>query len=231
MSTSWSLFVTDNHGIFVDNGCPNSRIDRWSINNTRLQSPMFFTSGCSDLFIDINNHTYCSLSDNNQVISKAWNDQTNTVTVNAGTGCRGNETHTLNYPVGIFVTDNLDMYVADCDNDRIQFFSSGNLNGTTVVGATAAGTITLNHPSGITMDADGYLFIVDCGNSRIIGSDSYGYRCVVGCSGSAGSTANQLRFPWNLSFDNFGNIFVVDTDNNRIQKFGISSNKSCSKWR
>jgi hypothetical protein len=136
---------------------------------------MFFTSGCGDLFIDINNHTCCSLSDDNQVISKAWNDQTNTVTVNAGTGRSGNEPHPLNYPVGVFVTDNLDMYVADCNNDRIQFFLSGHLHGTTVVGAAAAGTITLNLPSGITMDADGYLSIVDRWSNRIIGSDRYGY--------------------------------------------------------
>ncbi len=104
--------------------------------------------------------------------------------------------------------------------------SFGQLSGTTV--AESAITIALNQPSGVVLDADNYLFIVDCGNNRIIGSGPNGFRCVAGCSGLSGSSANQLYSPGMLSFDSYGNIFVTDRDNNRIQKFLLATS-SCGK--
>ncbi|CAF1565509.1 unnamed protein product, partial [Adineta steineri] len=56
------------------------------------------------------------------------------------------------------------------------------------------------------------------GNSRIVGSSLNGFRCLVGCNGE-GSQSNQLHYPFSLSFDRFGNMFVTDTVNSRIQKF------------
>jgi hypothetical protein len=44
-----------------------------------------------------------------------------------------------------------------------------------------------------------------------------------------GSAANQLSMPRHLSFDSYGNIFVVDGYNNRIQKFLLATN-SCGKY-
>ena len=74
---------------------------------------------------------------------------------------------------------------------------------------------------GVTLDGDGYLFIVDQRNHRVIGSGPGGYQCVVGCSGSYGSTSDQLNYPSTMSFDSVGNIFVSDCDNHRIQKFSL----------
>ena len=68
------------------------------------------------------------------------------------------------------------------------------------------------------------LFITDNGNQRIIGSDENGFRCIVGCSGRSGLASNQLNAPRNIAFDSFGNLFVVDQYNDRIQKFVLSSN-------
>ena len=71
------------------------------------------------------------------------------------------------------------------------------------------GTIVLSRPTGVVLDADGYLFIVDSGHHRIIGSGPGGFRCVVGCSGLAGSASDHLSSPATLSFDTDGNMFVV----------------------
>ena len=90
-------------------------------------------------------------------------------------------------------------------------------------------TITLNYPIAIILDADKYLFIADYFNHRIIGSNSNGFRCIAGCSGSSGSASNQLSHPSSLSFDSYGNIFVTDFMNSRIQKFFFMTN-SCSKY-
>jgi tripartite motif-containing protein 71 len=121
----------------------------------------------------------------------------------------------------------LDLYVADCNNNRIQVFQSGQLNGVTVAGNGASGAITLNCPTGVVLDTNGYLFIVDSNNHRIVGSGSYGFRCVVGCSGG-GSASNQLFYPQSMAFDSYGNMFVSDRSNGRIQKF-VFQNNTCGE--
>jgi hypothetical protein len=109
--------------------------------------------------------------------------------------------------------------VADCRNNRVQLFQSGELNGITVAGYESPNpTINLDCPSGIVLDAEKYLFIVDFGNHRIVGSSLNGFRCLVGCYRSD-SQSNRLNDPISFSFDRSGNMFVADQGNNRIQKF------------
>ena len=228
LSSPGSLFVTNDEQIFVDGGSSGNQIDRWTSNGTRLSSPMpSCSTRCYGMFVDVMDNLYCSQYDKHQVLRRSLLVESSAVTIVAGTGCSGSTTDTLSSPLGIFVTIDLDLYVADCGNDRVQFFRSGQMNGTTLVGNVANGTIALNCPSGIVLDADGYLFIVDQGNHRIVGSGPSGFRCLVGCSGQ-GSASHQLSSPWMMSFDRDGNIFVTDTDNNRIQKFLLSSN-SCGE--
>ncbi|CAF4403518.1 unnamed protein product, partial [Adineta steineri] len=73
------------------------------------------------------------------------------------------------------------------------------------------------------LDGDGYVFIVDNHNHRLIGSGRNGFRCIAACFGY-GSSSSQLYYPQSMSFDSYGNIFVTDQYNNRIQKFLLSSN-------
>jgi hypothetical protein len=189
---------------------------------------MYVGSACFGLFVDINNTLYCSLYDLHQVVTKSLNSDSNITRTVAGAGTAGSTSNMLNGPEGIFVDINLDLYVADYNNNRIQLFHSGQLNATTVAGnKSSSPTITLNNPSGTVLDANGYLFIVDNGNNRIIGSGPNGFRCLVGCTG-LGSASNQLGAPHILSFDSYGNMFVTDTGNSRIQKFILSTN-SCGK--
>jgi DNA-binding beta-propeller fold protein YncE len=150
--------------------------------------------------------------------------------VAAGTDCYGSAYNQLYYPLGIFVDTGLNLYVADCGNNRVQLYSSGQATAITVAGVTANGTITLSCPSGVILDGDGYLFIVDSYNHRIVGSGPNGFRCIVGCSTVAGSSSNQLDYPSALNFDSYGNIFVTDRDNSRIQKFILITNTSYGNY-
>jgi DNA-binding beta-propeller fold protein YncE len=160
---------------------------------------------------------YIALS---RIIIKLLNDDKNTSITVAGTGTGGFAPNMLLNPQGIFVDTNFDLYVADYYNDRIQLFRLGEQNGITIAGDRSKTIIiTLRRPTGIILDADKYLFIVDSNNHRIIGSDSNGFRCLVGCSASSGLASNQLNNPFTLRFDSYGNIFVTDSLNNRIQKF------------
>ena len=223
----YGLFVSANNDVYTcDSG--NDRVARWSKNGTLSQSAMFITNYCRGLFISANNILYCSLTDMHQVIAKSLSDPTNTLTIVAGSGCLGSETTTLSSPAGIFVDFNITLYVADSGNDRIQRFSSGQTNATTIAGGGAPSTITLSHPMDVVLDGDGYLFIADKNNHRIIGSGPDGFRCVVGCTNASGSASSELYHPYSLSFDSYGNIWVADFDNYRVQKF-ILNNNSCGE--
>ncbi|CAF1304816.1 unnamed protein product [Adineta steineri] len=188
---------------------------------------MNVSTSCVDLFVDINDTLYCSMSDYDQVVKRSLHDSVMTSNrVAAGTGIQGSASNELSYPHGIFVDVNLDLYVADCQNDRVQLFQSGESNGITVAGSTSLNpTITLRCPTGIILDAEKYLFIVDYGNSRIVGSGVTGFRCLVGCHGR-GSLSSQLNSPVSFSFDSYGNMFVNDQWNNRIQKFLLMKESS-----
>ena len=191
---------------------------------------MYAVGRCWGIFVDIMDNLYCSVGDRHRVMRKSLSSNSNTTTMVAGTGCQGSSYNMLNHPHGIFVDTNLDLYVADAYNNRIQLFRPNELNAITVAGSGSLNmTITLNHPVGVILDADKYLFIVDRGNHRIVGSGPNGFRCIVGCFGP-GSASNQLIGPQGISFDSFGNIFVAEgwwsggATNDRIQKFILLNN-------
>ena len=214
LTYSFSLFVTMNGNIYVDNRM-NGHVHKWFVENEAWTSVMNITSTCFGLFIDIYESLYCSLWENHRV-DKKWSNSTTTIV--AGTGVRGSESDMLNNPHGIFVDINLDLYIADLTNNRIQLFRLNQRNGITVAGKESSEvTIELKEPTGIVLDGDQHLFIVDNGNHRIIGSDENGFRCIFGCFGE-GATNDKLSYPITMSFDSYGNIYVIDQSNHRVQK-------------
>jgi len=229
-SSITTVFITEDNLIYFDYQSNSiSEIRRLSADLSTTISIMQTVENCYDIFIDIYNYIYCSLPNYHQVIRKSLNNSFDQVKIVAGTGVRGSTSFMLNDPNGIFIDTDLDLYVADCFNNRIQLFPFDQSDGTTIAGnGSSLSTIHLDHPVVVVLDANKYVFIVDHGNHRIIGSDSNGFRCFVGCYGQ-GSSANKLDNPRAMSFDKYGNIFVVDTGNNRTQKFQLTTN-SCSKF-
>jgi hypothetical protein len=228
LNDALGLFVSNNGDVYVDNGYVNNQIDKWTAYSTTSVVVTYFSGGrCYGLFIDANYTLYCSLNIH-KVIKISLNSSGNMTQLAAGNGTAGNTAYMLNWPRGIFVDINFDLYVADGNNNRIQKFRYGTLNGTTVAGIGALSTISLYGPSSVVLDADGYLFIVDQNNNRIVGSGPNGYKCLVGCSEQAGSTFSQLNAPYSMSFDSYGNIYVTDKGNGRVQMFMLTTN-SCGK--
>ncbi|CAF1263922.1 unnamed protein product [Adineta steineri] len=224
LNLPYTVFVTSNSDVYVDNGNSNSQVDKWTVNATTGVSVMNVKAACCGLFIDIDNNIYCTPLYYHQVNMKSLNSNSNIWTIAAGTGCAGSTSNTLYDPRGIFVDTDLNLYVADFTNNRVQKFLSKQVNGITIAGTGGTGTISLNGPNGVVLDADGYVFIAEYYNNRIVGSGPSGFRCLVGCSTVAGSASNQLYYPTSLSFDSYGNMFVADNVNHRIQKFSITSN-------
>ena len=88
--------------------------------------------------------------------------------------------------------------------------------------ATNAG---LNYPSGVAVDAAGNLYIADSDNKRIRKVDTNGIITTVAGNGSAGysgdggaATNARLYYPTGVAVDASGNLYIADTENNRIRK-------------
>ena len=219
------VFVTITGDMYVSNS--NTRIDEWSLNTNMSTGVIYTNSTCTGLFVDTSNTIYCSMRWRHEVVKKWLNDNSTTWTIVGGNGTAGNSSNMLQDPLRIFVDTKFDLYVADSGNNRIQLFRQGRSDGITVAGNGSSNfTIELNFPKAVILDADKYLFIADGTNNRIIGSGPYGFRCIAGCSRVNGATSSQLSGPASLSFDSYGNLYVLDFDNHRLQKFSLTGNTS-----
>ena len=224
-----SMFVTIDGDVYFEKDGEQGKIYKWSKNTTTTVLVKEFKGLCYSLFIDIDNTLYCSVHHASKVYSSSFIDNGSSLTIVAGTGSTGLSSDELQNPSGIFVNTNFDLYVADTGNGRIQLFRSGERNATTVAGRGTPQNLTLNNPTDIVLDANGYLYIAESKKNRIIRSGFDQHQCIVGCTSSNGEEPNKLDQPYSMRFDSYGNIYVADTHNHRIQKFTLITN-SCGKY-
>jgi sugar lactone lactonase YvrE len=172
------------------------------------------------------------------------------ITTVAGTGTPGYSgdggqatSAQLQYPVGVAVDAQGNLYIADSGNNRIRKVSGGII--TTVAGTGTAGysgdagpatSAQLQSPDAVTVDAQGNLYIADTGNHRVrkvsggiittlAGNGTLGF------SGDGGpATSAQLDYPEGVVLDSQGNLYIADWGNNRIRKLsgGIKLPKTAS---
>lgn len=198
--------------------------------------------------VDDDGNLYIADKYNNRIRKVDFSSGIGVITTVAGTGSGGFSgdgglaiNARLYSPGGLAIYDG-NLYIADTNNHRIRKvdFSSGVGIITTVAGA-GYGTLRgdggpaveaeLNYPSAIAIDSHGSLFIADTYNSRIRKVDyssgvgiistvagsslSYGY----GFSGDGGPADEaELNQPEGIAVDGSGNLYISDTDNNRIRK-------------
>jgi sugar lactone lactonase YvrE len=225
---SYSLFVNIDGNIYISSISVKT-VEKWALNATKSVVVMRASSNCHELFVDISHNLYCSLRLEHRVVKQSLDVGTTMLNTVAGNGSQGSASHMLAGPRGIFVDINFTLYVADCENHRVQLFKFGQLDGITVAGEGATLSVTLGCPTAVFLDADNNLFIVDSRNHRIIGSTSNGFYCLAGCSGVPGVALNQLKYPVAAAFDSYGNIFVTESNSNQIQKF-IHMTDGLGKW-
>src|SRR5690606_38367985 len=106
----WSIFVTTNDDIYIDNSY---------LNTTNYEIVMNINSSCTGLFVDIKNNLYCSSADKHRVFKRELNVDTILPITTAGTGCPGPLSNMLDHPHGIFIDGDFNLYVADTFNNRI----------------------------------------------------------------------------------------------------------------
>jgi len=121
-------------------------------------------------------------------------------------------------PSSLVVSQN-NVYVVDSDNHRIQKFDQ---EGEYIAkwGTFGSGIGQFNYPAGITADSVGNIYVAEAGNHRFqkFGQDG----TPLSSYGTFGSNPGQFKSPEGIavSIDNT-TIFIVDSENNRIQKLRI----------
>jgi ribosomal protein S11 len=130
------------------------------------------------------------------------------------------------------------MYIADFGNYRVRKVSTGII--TTFAGTGASSYIGDNgqatsaaflYPTGVALDDSGNIYIADTLNNRIrkvtvstgiittiAGTGTGGY------SGDGGeATSATLNYPFDVSLDASGNVYIADDSDNRIRKVTVST--------
>jgi uncharacterized protein (TIGR03437 family) len=137
----------------------------------------------------------------------------------------------LNFPAGVAVDSAGNLYIADTDNNRIRKVSNGVI--TTVAGNGLGGfsgdngpatSARLTNPEGVAVDSAGNLYVADTTNQRIRKVSNGVITTIAGngltgFSGDNGPAANaQLNSPYGVAVDSTGNLYIADTENQRIRK-------------
>lgn len=143
---------------------------------------------------------------------------------------------TLSFPAGIAFDSAGNMFIADSFNNRIRKVDA---NGaiSTVAGtgsfgfsgdSGAATAAAFNRPYGVAFDKAGNMYIADTHNDvvrKVAASggtiSTFAGRSVEGLGGDGGpATGALLDTPTALALDAAGNLYIADTNNNRIRKVG-----------
>lgn len=162
------------------------------------------------------------------------------ITTYAGTGVRGYygdggnaKLAQLSTPQGLASDALGNLYVADTGNNVIRKISTTGVI-TTVAGSGVRGysgdngsalVAAFNGPTAIAVDSLGAIYVADRFNNRIRRVSSDGVVITIAGDGAAGlqgdgGPALSARFngPSGVTVDSRGNVYVADTDNNRVRK-------------
>ncbi|CAF3502140.1 unnamed protein product [Rotaria socialis] len=202
----------------------NRRVVRWSRRSGTTQGEILLDNiWCWGLAMDEQRYFYVSDTEKDEVRRYQLGEQNGTLV--AGGNGQGDRLNQLNLPTYLFVDRQQTVYVSDSNNLRVMKWDKGANEGIVVAGGQGEGSslTQLKYPNGIFVDTLGTLYVADFGNHRVMrwtqGDKKQGTVVVGGNDEGAG--ANQFNYLVGLSFDRHGNLYVVDRDNHRVQRFSI----------
>lgn len=133
-------------------------------------------------------------------------------------GQHGTEPGAFLRPQGMVMDENDRLYVADASNHRVQIFDCSitppEYAGQWGEAGRDAGE--LSFPYQLVVDGPS-IYVCEFGNHRIQKFTLGGQH--IGTWGSAGRQPGQLHQPWALAMDSTGALHVVDSYNDRVQRF------------
>ncbi|CAF1092811.1 unnamed protein product, partial [Didymodactylos carnosus] len=184
------------------------------------------------IYVDQRGNLYVSDVKNHRVLKWLPNTPADSGIVVAGGNGEGEAANQLYDPRGLFVDEFSNekgaIYVVDSSNHRVQKWLPDAREGVTVAGGNGKGSKLnqLQFPAAVIVDPKTNLLLVsDNQNQRIVkwlpnakqGELIAGSN--VGEDNARGSEAKMLNWPIGIRFDLQWNLYVADTNNNRIQKF------------
>ncbi|MBC7388717.1 MAG: SMP-30/gluconolactonase/LRE family protein [Opitutaceae bacterium] len=181
--------------------------------------------------LDVEDNLYVADASNNSIRKIS---PTGLVSTLAGSRIQGSANGqgseaSFNSPNGVAVDADGNVYVADYGNRKIRKITPtgivSTLAGSGLEGSVDGIGITASfiRPSSIAVDATKNVYVTDESNHKIRKISSSGFVSTLAGSGSIGSTDGQgtaasFYYPNGIAVDAYGNIYVGDTDNEKIRK-------------
>jgi sugar lactone lactonase YvrE len=183
---------------------------------------------------DCNDNIYVADSNNNTVRWITSNDFVITLAGQAGIygSIDANGTDAcFNYPTGIAIDCNDNIYIADSNNHTIRRISIDNIVTTFAGEPNMSGSIDanniearFNYPLGIVIDCNDNIYVADSNNHTIrqitpagVVTTFAGQATIAGLKDGTGTEA-LFNKPSAIAFDSSGNLFIVDTGNASLRK-------------
>jgi DNA-binding beta-propeller fold protein YncE len=135
-------------------------------------------------------------------------------------GSAGAENGEFDFPTGISVSTNGEVFVVDQNNDRVEVFDrAGNFTRKYKYGGMLGPS---GRKQGALVDGAGRLYIVDAfqGSVKVVNAATGG---AVTTLGSFGDRAGQLSAPAGIALDVFNRLFVASVSNARIELYGLDA--------
>lgn len=131
------------------------------------------------------------------------------------------------------------IYFADTDNHSVWKVDTTSGAIVRVAGTGASGfsgdggpavQARLDSPQGVSGDSSGSIYIADTRNNRVRKVDPFGYISTIAGDGTAGDSGDngpaasaRLNRPHAVFVDSAGNVFISDTESNKIRKMNAAS--------
>lgn len=219
-----AVFVDRQQNIYVaDNG--NNRIQKWPLNSENGEtiigqygrgSRLDQIDNCWSLYVDKRCNIYVSELSNHRITVWSPGARSGKIVV---------KTHS---PLNIYVYEKTgDIYVASYAQNIIkQFAADGSL-------VRQIGQDFIHSPFGIITVADAlskdvYVFAADSQYHQILQiqiGEHNNTNIIAGTNNLSGNQSNQFNKPKKVHFDSHGNMLVLDSNNQRIQKFSVEKNE------
>ncbi|CAF3706401.1 unnamed protein product, partial [Rotaria sp. Silwood1] len=222
-----ALYIGTNDTLYVSDA-GNNHVQQWSQCATSAEtiagSNTSNSGSTSTLFdspddITFDKYGYMYVADHNNHRVQRFPPNSNIGTTVAGTGTKSSALTDLDHLSAIDVDDNLNIYIADIHNDRIVKWASNATSGTVVV-------------SNSLIDKSYDILLSPSSSNQVYTSNSdkdkvyiwtFGNNSPTSTLSQVSATKNALAKPKGMVFDPYGNLYVVDSDNDRVVMYCANS--------
>jgi len=119
-------------------------------------------------------------------------------------------------PRGLAISPQQELYVADANNHRIQVFTLDGKFLRTIGGSQGSQPDQLQYPYDVALGPRGEVYVAEWGRNRIHKFNAQGIS--QGTLGRPGREPGCLFQPWGMAASTTGKLFILDTENHRIQR-------------